>query len=246
MGSPSHPEGETRDELAARLRAAVARPLPSWREVYEGFSPRDLETGERRSRRPGPGEGGRRAAVLVPILPAPEGVRVLYTVRTDVLKDHAGQVSFPGGSLEPGDGSPRDTALREAEEEVDLRPELVEIIGELDEVYIPPSDFLVRPVVGLLRPEAELVMAPEEVEEIFSVPLAELMSPKALKEVVWEREGRLYEVRVFAVGGYRSGAPPPRLPLGWWRVWAGTRGALPERRSKTRSARWGVRFAATG
>jgi len=202
MGSPSHPEGETRDELAARLRAAVARPLPSWREVYEGFSPRDLETGERRSRRPGPGEGGRRAAVLVPILPAPEGVRVLYTVRTDVLKDHAGQVSFPGGSLEPGDGSPRDTALREAEEEVDLRPELVEIIGELDEVYIPPSDFLVRPVVGLLRPEAELVMAPEEVEEIFSVPLAELMSPKALKEVVWEREGRLYEVRVFAVGGY--------------------------------------------
>jgi 8-oxo-dGTP pyrophosphatase MutT (NUDIX family) len=201
MGNLSRPEGETRDELAARLRAAVAKPLAGWREVYEGFRPRDLETGERRSRRPGPGESARRAAVLVPILPAPEGARVLYTVRTDALRDHAGQVSFPGGSLEPGDGSPRDTALREAEEEVDLRPALVEIIGELDEVYIPPSDFLVRPVVGLLRPEAELVMAPEEVEEIFSVPLAELMSPKALKEVVWEREVRLYEVRVFAVGG---------------------------------------------
>jgi 8-oxo-dGTP pyrophosphatase MutT (NUDIX family) len=202
MGNLSRPEGETRDELAARLRAAVAKPLAGWREVYEGFRPRDLETGERRSRRPGPGESARRAAVLVPILPAPEGARVLYTVRTDALRDHAGQVSFPGGSLKPGDGSPRDTALREAEEEVDLRPALVEIIGELDEVYIPPSDFLVRPVVGLLRPEAELVMAPEEVEEIFSVPLAELMSPKALKEVVWEREVRLYEVRVFAVGGY--------------------------------------------
>jgi len=202
MGNLSRPEGETRDELAARLRAAVAKPLAGWREVYEGFRPRDLETGERRSRRPGPGESARRAAVLVPILPAPEGARILYTVRTDALRDHAGQVSFPGGSLEPGDGSPRDTALREAEEEVDLRPDLVEIIGELDEVYILPSDFLVRPVVGLLRPEAELVMAPEEVEEIFSVPLAELMSPKALKEVVWEREVRLYEVRVFAVGGY--------------------------------------------
>jgi 8-oxo-dGTP pyrophosphatase MutT (NUDIX family) len=200
MGNLSRPEGETRDELATRLRTAVAKPLPSWREVYEGFSPRDLETGERRSRRPEP--GARRAAVLVPILPAPEGARVVYTVRTDALRDHAGQVSFPGGSLEPGDGSPRETALREAEEEVDLRPDLVEVIGELDEVYIPPSDFLVRPVVGLLRPEAELVMAPEEVEEIFSVPLSELMSPKALKEVVWEREGRLYEVRVFAAGGY--------------------------------------------
>jgi 8-oxo-dGTP pyrophosphatase MutT (NUDIX family) len=200
MGNLSRPEGETRDELATRLRTAVAKPLPSWREVYEGFSPRDLETGERRSRRPEP--GARRAAVLVPILPAPEGARVVYTVRTDALRDHAGQVSFPGGSLEPGDGSPRETALREAEEEVDLRPDLVEVIGELDEVYIPPSDFLVRPVVGLLRPEAELVMAPEEVEEIFSVPLTELMSPKALKEVVWEREGRLYEVRVFAAEGY--------------------------------------------
>ena len=200
MGNLNRPEGEALDELAARLSAAVAKPLPSWREVYEGFSPRDLETGERRSRRPEP--GARRAAVLVPILPAPEGARVLYTVRTDALRDHAGQVSFPGGSLEPGDGSPRETALREAEEEVDLRPDLVEVIGELDEVYIPPSDFLVRPVVGLLRPEAELVMAPEEVEKIFSVPLTELMSPKALKEVLWEREGRLYEVRVFAVGGY--------------------------------------------
>jgi 8-oxo-dGTP pyrophosphatase MutT (NUDIX family) len=200
MGNLSRPEGETRDELATRLRTAVAKPLPSWREVYEGFSPRDLETGERRSRRPEP--GARRAAVLVPILPAPEGARVVYTVRTDALRDHAGQVSFPGGSLEPGDGSPRETALREAEEEVDLRPDLVEVIGELDEVYIPPSDFLVRPVVGLLRPAAELVMAPEEVEEIFSVPLSELMSPKALKEVLWERERRLYEVRVFAVGGY--------------------------------------------
>lgn len=200
--SRPEPEGESRDELEARLRAAVAEPLPGWRELYEGFSPRDLETGERRSRRPGPGEDARRAAVLVPVLPTPQGARVLYTVRTDALRDHAGQVSFPGGSLEPGDGSLRETALREAEEEVDLRPDLVEVIGELDEVYIPPSGFLVRPIVGLLRPEAELVLAPEEVEAVFSVPLAELMSPKAVEEVVWEREGRQYEVRVFAVGGY--------------------------------------------
>lgn len=202
MGNPSRPEGETRDDPASRLRAAVAKPLARWRELYEGFSPRDVETGERRPRRPGPGESARRAAVLVPVLPAPEGPRIFYTLRTDALRDHAGQVSFPGGSLEPGDGSLRETALREAEEEVDLRPDLVEVVGELDEVYIPPSGFLVRPVVGLLRPEAELVLAPEEVEDIFSVTLAELMSPGALKEVVWERDGRLYEVRIFAVGGY--------------------------------------------
>ena len=151
---------------------------------------------------PGPGESARRAAVLVPILLAPEGARIVFTLRTEALRDHAGQISFPGGSPELGDGSLLETALREAEEEVDLRRDLVEVIGELDDVYIPPSRFLVRPFVGLLPREAELVLAPEEVEAIFSVPLEDLMSPGAFKKVVREREGRLYEVPVFAVRGY--------------------------------------------
>jgi 8-oxo-dGTP pyrophosphatase MutT (NUDIX family) len=189
-------------EFEARLKSAVAKPLAGWREVYEGFSPVDLETGERRPRVPEPGEDCRRAAVLVPILLAPEGARIIYTLRTGDLQDHAGQVSFPGGSLEPQDGSLLATALREAEEEVDLEPDLVEVIGELEEMYIPPSRFLVRPFVGLLREEAELVLEPEEVEAIFSVSLEELMRPESFKKVIWEREGRPYEVPVFAVGGH--------------------------------------------
>jgi len=190
------------DELEARLIKAVAEPLAAWREVYESFSPVDLETGERRPRVPQLGEDARRAAVLVPIVLAPEGGRVVYTLRKDDLKDHAGQISFPGGAPEPGDGTLLSTALREAEEEVDLRPEMVEVIGELEEVYIPPSRFLVRPFVGLLSPEAELTLAPEEVEAIFSVSLEELMSPKVFKKVVWERDGRPYEVPAFAVAGH--------------------------------------------
>jgi 8-oxo-dGTP pyrophosphatase MutT (NUDIX family) len=189
-------------KFEARLRRAVAEPLESWREVYESFSPLDLETGERRPRVPEPGEDCRRAAVLVPILLAPGGARIVYTLRTDYLQDHAGQVSFPGGSLEPRDDTLLATALREAEEEVDLEPDLVEILGELEEMYIPPSKFLVRPFVGLLREEAELVLEPEEVEAIFSVSLEELMSPEAFKKVVWEREGRPHEVPIFAVGGH--------------------------------------------
>jgi 8-oxo-dGTP pyrophosphatase MutT (NUDIX family) len=184
------------------LRRDVAEPLESWREVYESFSPVDLETGERRPRVPEPGEDYRRAAVLVPILLTPEGARIVYTLRTDYLRDHAGQVSFPGGSLEPHDGSLLATALREAEEEADIKPDLVEIIGELEEMYIPPSKFLVHPVVGLLREEAELALEPEEVEAIFSVSLEELMAPEAFKKVVWEREGRPHEVAIFAVGGH--------------------------------------------
>lgn len=192
-------------DIAARLRGAVARPLERWREVYESFSPVDVETGERRPRVPPPDVDTRRAAVLVPVLLEPQGARLVYTVRKDHLPDHAGQISFPGGSLDPADGSLLETALREAEEEIDLSPHLVEVIGELEEMYIPPSNFRVSPFVGLLPPEAELVLAPDEVEEIFTASLDELTSAETFRKVPWTRDGRDYEVPVFAVKG-----PPPR------------------------------------
>jgi 8-oxo-dGTP pyrophosphatase MutT (NUDIX family) len=192
-------EGSSSENLAARLREAVARPLDAWREVYESFSPVDVRTGERRQQVPPPGTDSRRAAVLVPVLLEPEGARLVYTVRRDDLPDHAGQISFPGGSVEPGDGSLLETALREAEEEIDLRPSLVEVIGELEEMYIPPSNFRVSPFVGLLPPEAQLVMAPDEVEAIFTVSLDELMDPETFRKVPWARDGRDYVVPAFAV-----------------------------------------------
>jgi 8-oxo-dGTP pyrophosphatase MutT (NUDIX family) len=197
-------EGFPSEDLATRLREAVAHPLDAWYEVYESFSPVDVETGERRPRVPPPGVDSRQAAVLVPVLLEPEGARLVYTVRRDHLQDHAGQISFPGGSMEPGDSSLLKTALREAEEEIDLSPGLVEVIGELEEMYIPPSNFTVRPFVGLLAPEAELVMAPDEVEAIFSVSLDELMSPETFQRLPWTRDGCDYVVPVFAVEG------PPR------------------------------------
>src|SRR5215210_8055074 len=177
-------EKGVRSDLADRLREAVSRPLDEWREVYEGFSPVDLRTGERRPRVPPSGADSRRAAVLVPILVEGEDARVVYTVRKDDLADHAGQISFPGGSIEAGDGSLLETALREAEEEIDLSPELVEVVGELEEMYIPPSNFRVSPFVGLLPPEAELVLAPDEVEEIFTVSLATLRAHETFRKVL--------------------------------------------------------------
>jgi len=216
-------------DLATRLRRAVAEPLASWREVYESFSPVDLETGERRPRIPEPGEDSRQAAVLVPIVLASDGARIVYTLRTDHLDDHAGQVSFPGGSPEPEDRSLLATALREAEEEIDLHPELVEVIGELEEMYIPPSRFLVRPFVGLLPQGAELALQPEEVEAIFSVSLQELMSPGAFKKVVWEREGRPYEVPVFAVEGHEIWGATAAMTAGLLVRLGWKAGELPER-----------------
>jgi 8-oxo-dGTP pyrophosphatase MutT (NUDIX family) len=117
----------------------------------------------------------RRAAVLVPIVQRPEGLTVLLTQRTAHLSSHPGQVSFPGGSAEPEDSSPIETALRETEEEIGLSRHNIEIIGVLPE-HATASSFLVTPVVGLVTPPFDLVADPGEVAEIFEVPLAFLMN----------------------------------------------------------------------
>lgn len=190
------------------LREAVALPFEGWREVYESFSPVDSETGERLPRTPSPGtpnEGSRQAAVLVPVIPDPDGARLVYTLRKGHLQDHAGQISFPGGGREDSDATLLDTALREAREEIGLPPEEVEVLGRLEEMYIPPSDYRVGPFVGLLPVRSGLTIAPEEVEEIFTVTLSDLMSRESLRRVPWERGGQGYEVPVFAVDGVTTG-----------------------------------------
>lgn len=130
-----------------------------------------------------PGDGrpfeGRRAAaaaVLVPLVQRPEGLTVLLTRRTEHLRDHAGQISFPGGRSEPEDASPAATALREAHEEVGLAPAHVEVIGAMPP-YTTVTNFVVTPVVGLVLPRFELALDPFEVAEAFEVPLAWLMNP---------------------------------------------------------------------
>jgi 8-oxo-dGTP pyrophosphatase MutT (NUDIX family) len=143
--------------------------------------------------------------VLIPVIPHAGGAHVLYTLRKGHLQDHAGQISFPGGGMEPSDGSLLETALRETREEVGLPRAEIEILGQLEEMYIPPSDYRVSPFVGLLPTRAELALAPEEVEEIFTVPLADLMSGSAFQRVPWSRDGRRYEVPVFAVDGATVG-----------------------------------------
>ena len=183
------------------MREAASQPFDGWCELYESFSPLDLETGERWSRVPPPNTDLRRAAVLVPVLVESEEAWLIYTVRKDYLHDHAGQISFPGGNCGSEDDSLLETALREAEEEIDLRPDLVEVIGKLEELYISTSRFLVTPFVGLLRQETELLLDSEEVEGIFSVSLEELMSPDSIKKVSWEHDGRPHEVAVFAIEG---------------------------------------------
>jgi 8-oxo-dGTP pyrophosphatase MutT (NUDIX family) len=112
----------------------------------------------------------------VPLVVHAAGPTVLLTLRSDHLRDHAGQVSFPGGRAEPVDRDAVDTALREAEEEVGLPRAQVEVIGSLPS-YTTVTNFVVTPVVGLIEPGYTVAPDPFEVAEVFEVPLDFLMAP---------------------------------------------------------------------
>lgn len=128
-----------------------------------------------------------RAAVLIPLLLKEEGLSVLLTQRTNHLRDHAGQISFPGGRMDPEDRTPDDTALRESREEIGLDPKRVEVIGYLPQ-YLTVSGYSVTPVVGLVQPQAEYVLDEFEVADIFEVPLHFLLDPANHQVRLWQSE----------------------------------------------------------
>ena len=120
------------------------------------------------------GATSRRGAVLL-LFGAQRDL--LLTERAHDMRSHPGQVSFPGGTIDPGE-TPRQAALREAEEETGLRPDGVEVFAELPELWLPPSDFAVTPVLGWWAEESPVgVVDPAEVHAVYRVPLEELLDP---------------------------------------------------------------------
>lgn len=121
-----------------------------------------------------PLDGATHAAVLVPIVGASEPT-LIFTVRTESLPSHKGQISFPGGSIDPTDDSPQAGALRETHEEIGLTPEKVRVLGELDSFPTFVSGYVVSPFVGWVEEQPELAPNPGEVAEILMVPVAALV-----------------------------------------------------------------------
>lgn len=116
------------------------------------------------------------AAVLVPVVAREPEATVIFTLRTAHLASHAGQIAFPGGKIDATDASPAAAALREAEEEIGLAPARVETLGYAAP-YHTRSGFRIVPVVALVPPDLDLVPNPEEVADVFEVPLGFLMNP---------------------------------------------------------------------
>jgi len=155
--------------------------------------------------------GRKAAAVLVPILERPDELTVLFTRRTAHLKDHSGQISFPGGRAEPADGGAEGTALREAREEIGLEAASIEVLGRLSE-YHTRTDFRVTPVVALVAPPFALRLDPHEVAEAFEVPLTFLLDPANHQRHTREFQGR--QVPFYAIP-YRD-----------YYIWGATAGML--------------------
>ncbi|GAB1393779.1 hypothetical protein MASR1M60_19430 [Rhodocyclaceae bacterium] len=130
------------------------------------------------------------AAVLIPVVDRPVGLTVLLTQRTAHLRDHAGQISFPGGRCEPGDSNSVDTALRETREEVGIQPEQVSVLAVLPE-YWTSTGFRVTPVLGLVTPPLNLQLDDFEVAEVFEPPLAFFLDAANYRREAREYQGQL-------------------------------------------------------
>ena len=141
--------------------------------------------------------GFRRAAVLVPIFERQGDSFLIFTQRTETVSTHKGEVSFPGGAVDPGDRGPKQAALREAEEELCLSSGQVEVVGLLDDI-VTLSLFRITPVVGFVRAPFSLCPNPGEIEKVFELPVARFLNPAIFRtEEQFEFQGNPYPVYYF-------------------------------------------------
>jgi 8-oxo-dGTP pyrophosphatase MutT (NUDIX family) len=184
-------------DLAAALRARLQHPLPGLDAQLRMSPPQRGEPDQWHEAQ----RNARRAAVLALLYPFDGTVGVVLTQRHEDLKAHSGQISFPGGRIEGGE-TPVEAALREGWEEVGVDRDAVDVLGTLTDLYIPPSDFTVTPVVATLPERPFFRPQEEEVDLIIEVPLPILFDPEARKSALWTFGEREIEIPYFAFGDF--------------------------------------------
>ncbi|MGZ5369739.1 NUDIX hydrolase [Aeromicrobium sp.] len=197
--------------------------LPEWllplADLLESLEPEHLAPSF-----PTPPADARQAAVLMLFAEGSEGPDLLLTLRASTLRAHAGQIAFPGGSTDPGDADATETALREAEEEVGLVPDEVQVFGQLPNLWLPPNNFAVTTVLGYWPEPRELhPIDTREVEAVFRAPIADLMKPSNRFTVVhpsgWR--GPAFSVESdMPLWGFTAGVVSRLFAqVGWEREW---------------------------
>jgi 8-oxo-dGTP pyrophosphatase MutT (NUDIX family) len=195
--------------------------IPDWLQPLADQIP--LVKAEHFTRFLPPPEGGRQSAVLILFGEGPEGPDVLILERSATMRSHAGQPAFPGGAQDPEDSGAVAAALREAEEEVGLQPSSVDVLGVLPALYLPPSGFVVHPVVAWWRePHDVFPVDVAEVARVARVPLADLTDPENRFRVTHSSGliGPAFDVKGMLVWGFTAGLLAGLLTLaGWERPW---------------------------
>ena len=178
-----------------QVRAGMRRPLPGIRaQITMAPRPRPL--------RPPDGTPPRQAGVLLLLYPVRGPLHLVLTLRTSDLDHHAGQVALPGGGWEEGDGTLRETALREAGEELGIATDGLELLGPLTPLYVPPSHNLVHPFVTYTPQRPAFRPDPREVAELLEIPLSLFLDPAIRHEEEWVIGGTPVCIPFYAVGGH--------------------------------------------
>jgi 8-oxo-dGTP pyrophosphatase MutT (NUDIX family) len=158
-------------------------------------------------------DGARDAAVLILLYPRGDALLFALTRRPEAMRHHKGQISLPGGARE-GAETPEETAVREAREEIGVDPGKVEILGRLSSLYVPPSNFLIVPVVAWAARRPDFALDAREVDELIEASLDTLLDPVSKRCEEWELQGRKW--------------PVPHYRFGTNKVWGATAMILSE------------------
>jgi 8-oxo-dGTP pyrophosphatase MutT (NUDIX family) len=180
-------------EFVQRLQQQFQKPLPGHDNVLKKHKE------ERNFTNIQPSEKTRKSAVLILFYPFQNEIYTALILRPPYDGTHGGQMAFPGGQVEEADESLVRTALREAQEEIGIKPRDVVIVGELTKIFIPPSNFWVTPVVGFLRKRPEFYPDPFEVQEIVEIKWNDFLEPTNMKIREMNVRGYTFETEGFEV-----------------------------------------------